>query len=57
MARLFDAQRMVLRTVEDLPKDAAGYVTDTQIAQRSSVSLTRKEKNPALIQVKHDLRD
>ena len=32
MARLIGAQRMVLQAVLDLPKNAAGFVTDSQIA-------------------------
>ena len=33
MANLVDAQRMVLQAVLDLPKDAAGYVTEIQLAR------------------------
>ena len=35
MAKLYGAQRMVLQSIRDLPKNAAGYVTNTQIAQFS----------------------
>jgi hypothetical protein len=33
VAKLADAQRMVLQAVLDLPKDAAGYVTEIQLAR------------------------
>jgi hypothetical protein len=39
MARLIDAQRMVLQAILDLSKDTAGYVKDTQIAQDTSITL------------------
>ncbi len=39
MAKLFGAQRLVLQAIHDLPKDAAGFVTDAQVAQRTSVAL------------------
>ena len=38
MAKLYGAQRMVLQAVSDLPKDAAGYVTDAQIARRTQIA-------------------
>ena len=37
MARLFGAQRKVLQAVHALPKDAAGYVTEIQIAQSTQI--------------------
>jgi len=39
MAKLFGAQRMVLQAILDLPKDAAGFVSDTQVAQGTSIAL------------------
>jgi hypothetical protein len=39
MARLFGAQRMVLQTILDLPKDSADDVTDVQIAQSTQIAL------------------
>jgi pimeloyl-ACP methyl ester carboxylesterase len=38
MAKLFGAQRMVLQAVNDLPKNAAGFVTDDQIIQATQIS-------------------
>ena len=40
MARLIGAQRMVLKAILDLPKDAAGYLTDTQIAHRTQIAIS-----------------
>src|SRR5689334_20748929 len=40
MAKLIGAQRMVLQAILDLPKDAAGHVTDSQIAQRTQIAIT-----------------
>jgi hypothetical protein len=39
MAKLFGAQRMVLQAINDSPKDAAGYVADTQVAQSTQIAL------------------
>jgi pimeloyl-ACP methyl ester carboxylesterase len=39
MARLFGAQRMVLQAVQDSFKDAAGFVTDAQVAQGTGIAL------------------
>jgi hypothetical protein len=38
MARLIGAQRLVLQAVRDLPADAAGYVTESQIAQKTQIA-------------------
>jgi hypothetical protein len=38
MARLIGAQRMVLQAILDLPKDTAGFVKDTQIAQSTEIA-------------------
>jgi hypothetical protein len=38
MAKLFGAQRMVLQAVNDLPKNAAGFVADSQITQATQIS-------------------
>src|ERR1700722_20181768 len=40
MARLIGAQRMVLHAILDLPKDGAGFVKDSQIAESSQIALT-----------------
>jgi hypothetical protein len=40
MARLIGAQRMVLQAILDLPKDTAGYVKDTQIAQNTQIAIS-----------------
>ena len=40
MAKLFGAQKMVLQAIVELPKDATGFVTDVQIAQRTRIALT-----------------
>jgi hypothetical protein len=37
-ARLIGAQRMVLQAIVDLPADPAGFVTDSQIAQKSRIT-------------------
>src|SRR5262245_28321203 len=39
MAKLFGAQRLVLQTIEDLPKDSAGFVPDYQVAQATKIAL------------------
>src|SRR4051794_14644363 len=39
MARLQGAQRMVLQAIWVLPKDAAGYVRDTQIAEDTQIAI------------------
>src|SRR5271157_3075816 len=39
MAKLFGAQRLVLQTILDLPKDSAGFVTDSQIFQKTGIAL------------------
>jgi hypothetical protein len=39
MAKLFGAQRMVLRAILDLPKDASGFVTDRQISHDTRIAL------------------
>ena len=39
MAELFGAQRLVLQAILDLPKDSAGFVTDSQIAQSTQIDL------------------
>jgi hypothetical protein len=39
MPKLFGAQRLVLQAIEDSPKDAAGFVPDTLIAQRTQIAL------------------
>lgn len=39
MAKLIGAQRMVLQAILDLPKNAAGYVTDSQIAQSTQITI------------------
>ena len=38
MARLFGAQRMVLQSILNLPKDTLGFVTDGQIAQDTRIA-------------------
>src|SRR5262249_13065821 len=40
MAKLIGAQRMVLQAILDLPKDDAGYITDSQIAQATQIAIT-----------------
>jgi CHAT domain len=40
MAKLIGAQRMVLQAIFDLPKNAASYVTEDQIAQSTQIALT-----------------
>src|SRR5208337_4176138 len=39
MTKLFGAQRMIFQAILDLPKDAAGYVADKQIEQRTNIAL------------------
>jgi hypothetical protein len=39
MPRLFGAQRRVLQAIEDSPKDAAGFVPDSHIAQATQIAL------------------
>ncbi len=39
MSRLHGAQRMVLRAIFDLPKDSAGYVSDSQIKDRTQIAI------------------
>lgn len=39
MAKLFGAQKPILQAIQDLPKDAAGFVADAQVAQRTSIAL------------------
>src|SRR4051812_16289157 len=39
MDRLIGAQPMVLKAILDLPKDAAGYATDSQIAQNTHIAI------------------
>ncbi len=39
MARLIGGQRLVLQAILNLPKDDAGYVTDTQVAQNTQIAL------------------
>jgi hypothetical protein len=39
MFALFGAQRMVLQAIQDLPKDSAGFVGDSQIAQITHIAL------------------
>ena len=36
MAKLFGAQRMVLQAIQVSPKDAAGFVTDAQVAKHTN---------------------
>lgn len=38
MAGLYGAQKMVLQAIQDLPTDAAGFVTDTKIAQSTQIA-------------------
>ena len=38
MAKLFGAQRMVLKAIQDLPMDAAGYVADSQVARATMIA-------------------
>lgn len=40
MARLIGAQRMVLQAIVDLPKDAAGYVKDSQLAENTKIAIS-----------------
>src|SRR4051794_2869415 len=40
MARLKGAQRMILQAMLDLPVDSAGFVTDSQITQRTQIATT-----------------
>jgi DNA-binding MarR family transcriptional regulator len=39
MTKLFGAQRLVLQTIWDSPKDATGFVTDSQIAQSTRMTI------------------
>jgi hypothetical protein len=39
MAKLFGAQRLVLQAIQDSPKDAAGFVTDTQVAHSTKIAV------------------
>jgi predicted GTPase len=39
MAKLIGAQRLVLQAIQDSPRNAAGSVTDTQVAQGSGITL------------------
>ena len=39
MAKLFGAQRLVLQAIQDLPTDAHGIVTDSQIAHGTGIAL------------------
>lgn len=39
MAKLFGAQRMILKAIVDLPKDAADFVTDEQIARGTRIAI------------------
>src|SRR4051812_45860652 len=39
MARLYGAQRLVLRAIQDSPKDTAGFVTDAQVARATGIAL------------------
>src|SRR4051794_11874539 len=39
MAKLFGAQRLVLQAIQDSPKGDAGFVSDTRIAQATSIAL------------------
>jgi putative methionine-R-sulfoxide reductase with GAF domain len=39
MAKLFGAQKLVLQAIHDSPKDEAGFVIDTQVAQATSITL------------------
>ncbi len=40
MAKLIGAQRKILQAILDLPRDAAGYVTDSQIAQTTQIAIS-----------------
>jgi hypothetical protein len=39
MAKLFGAQRMILHVIQDSPKDSAGFVTDSFVAQNTRIAL------------------
>ena len=39
MAKLFGAQRLVLKAIQDLSKNDADYITDAQVAQSTSIAL------------------
>ncbi len=39
MAKLIGAQKLVLQAIKDLPQDAAGFVTDTQLVQSTNIAL------------------
>jgi hypothetical protein len=39
MAKLIGGQRLVLQAILDVPKDAAGYVSDSQIAQKTHIAI------------------
>jgi hypothetical protein len=39
MARLIGGQRLVLQAISELPKDSAGYVGDSQIAQKTRMAI------------------
>jgi hypothetical protein len=40
MSNLFGAQRMVLQSIADSPKDTAGFVKDSQIAESTQIALS-----------------
>ena len=40
MAKLIGAQRMVLQAILDLPKDDAGFVSDSHIAQKTQIAIS-----------------
>ena len=39
MAKVMGTHRMVLQAILDLPKDSAGFVTDSQIAEKTQILL------------------
>jgi hypothetical protein len=39
MAKLFGAQRLVLQAIQDSPKGASSFVTDTQVARSTRIAL------------------
>src|SRR3954470_12650863 len=40
MPKLFGAQRLVLQAIQDSPQDAAGFVTDAQVARSTQIAVS-----------------